>query len=71
MKIENFKTKVIGPVLLLIPIACMHLGDGHHDGDHHSSIHQPSAQSLVHDQQSSGSGGQAGIAIRQDSGGEK
>jgi hypothetical protein len=32
---------------------------------------QPSAQSLLHDQQSSGSMGQAGIAIRQDSGGEK
>ncbi len=34
MKIQNLKTKVIGPVLLLIPMACMHLGDGHHDGDH-------------------------------------
>ena len=38
MKIQNLKTKVIGPVLLLIPMACMHLGDGHHSGDHHSSI---------------------------------
>jgi hypothetical protein len=36
MKIRNLKTKVIGPVLLLIPMACMHLGDGHHDGGHHS-----------------------------------
>jgi hypothetical protein len=38
MKTQNLKTKVIGPVLLVIPMACMHLGDGHHDGDHHSSI---------------------------------
>ena len=49
MKIQNVKTKVIGPVLLLIPMACMHLGDGHHDGghhsgDHHSSIRQSSYQ---------------------------
>ncbi len=49
MKIRNLKTKVIGPALLLIPMACMHLGDGHHDGghhsgDHHSSIRQPSCQ---------------------------
>jgi hypothetical protein len=44
MKIRNLKTKVIGPVLLLIPMACMHLGDGHHSGDHHSSIRQPSYQ---------------------------
>ncbi len=44
MKIRNLETKVIGPVLLLIPMACMHLGDGHHDGGHHSSIRQPSYQ---------------------------
>jgi hypothetical protein len=52
MKIRSLKTKVIGPVLLSIPMTCMHLGDGHHDGGHHSSIYQPSVQSLVHDQQS-------------------
>lgn len=49
MKMKNLKTKVIGPILLLIPMACMHLGDGHqngghHSGDHHSSIRQPSYQ---------------------------
>ena len=71
MKIRNLKTKIIGPMLLLFPMACMHLGDGHHEGGHHSSIYQPSVQSLVHDQQSSGSSGQGGITIRQDSGGEK
>jgi len=37
MKIRNLKTKVIGPVLLLIPMACMHLGDDHHTGSHHSA----------------------------------
>lgn len=68
MKIRNLRTKVIGPVLLLIPMACMHLGDGHHDGDHHSSTHQSSVQSLVPDQQSSGSEGQGEIIIGQNSG---
>lgn len=53
MKNKNFKTKAIGPVLLLIPMACMHLGDGHHDdghhsGDHHSSIRQSSYQSSTY-----------------------
>jgi hypothetical protein len=44
MEIKNLKTKGIGPFLLLIPMACMHLGDGHHSGDHYSSIRQPSDQ---------------------------
>jgi len=71
MKIRNLKTKVIGPVLLLIPMACMHLGDGHHDGDHHhSSIYQPSVQSLVLDHQSGAITGQRGITIRQESEGQ-
>jgi hypothetical protein len=48
MKIQNLKTKVIGPVLLLIPMACMHIGDGHHSGDHHSSTSQPSYQSSIY-----------------------
>ena len=61
MEIQNLKTKVIGPVLLLIPMACMHLGDGHHSGDHHSSIYRPSVQSLVYNQQSSGSAGQGAV----------
>jgi len=70
MKIRNLKTKLIGPVLLLIPMACMHLGDGHHDGDHHSSIYQPSAQSFVLDHQSGAITGQRGITIRQESEGQ-
>ncbi len=36
MKIRNLKTKVIGPALLLIPMACMHIGDGNHGDSHHS-----------------------------------
>ncbi len=67
MNIRRLKTKVIGPILLLLPMTCMHLGDGHHDGDHHSSIYQPSVQSLVLDHQSGASTGQRGITIRQDS----
>ncbi len=66
MKIRNLKTKVIGPILLLLPMTCMHLGDGHHDGDHHSSIYQPSAQSLVLDHQSGAITEQRGITIRQE-----
>jgi len=65
MKIGSLKTKVIGPMLLLLPMTCMSLGDGHHDGGHHSSINHPSVLSVGHDYQSSGS------IIRQDSGGEK
>lgn len=44
MKIPNLKTKVIAPVLLLIPMACMHLSDGHHSGGQHSITPQPSNQ---------------------------
>lgn len=54
MKIQSLKTKLIGPVLLLIPMACMHLGDDHHSGDHHSSTHQ---QSLPSSTLSWGTGG--------------
>ncbi len=44
MKIQNLKTKVIGPVLLLIPMACMHLGDGQPSGHGHYSGLHPSYQ---------------------------
>lgn len=47
MKIQSLKTKLIGPVLLLIPMACMHLGDDHHSGDHFL-IYQPSYQYSTH-----------------------
>ena len=49
MKIQNLKTKVIGPVLLLIPMACMHLDDGHPSGGQHSIAPQPSNQYLSQD----------------------
>jgi hypothetical protein len=61
MKIQNLKTKVIGPVLLLIPMACMHLGDGHHGDGHHSGYgscyyssesSQPSPQSTTSNKES-------------------
>jgi len=45
MKIWNLKI-AIGSVLLLMPMACMHLGDGHHSGDHRSSTLQPSQPSM-------------------------
>ncbi len=54
MKMKNLRTKVIGPILLLIPMACMHLGDGHHDGGHHSSICQPSYQYSTYERATSG-----------------
>lgn len=67
MKIQNLKTKVLGPVLLLIPMACMHLGDGHHSGDHHSSTYQPSYQSLIHGLPPESVLGVEGMPIPQDS----
>jgi hypothetical protein len=42
MKIQHLKTRVIGPILLLIPIAFMHLGQVHHSGPQHSSSYLPS-----------------------------
>jgi len=66
MKIQNFKTKVIGPALLLIPMACMHLGDGHHSGGHHSMFPQTSFQSSPHGLAPDGMIGVKGMAIPQD-----
>jgi hypothetical protein len=71
MKIRNLKTKVIGPILLLIPMVCMHLGDDHHSGDHHSSSRQPSYQSLVYAQAAGSTMGHEWIIIHQDSAEEK
>ena len=47
MKFRNLKTKVFGPVLLLIPMTCMHLGDDHHSGHDHFSIYQAPDQCLT------------------------
>jgi len=71
MKIQNLKTKVIGPVLLLLPMACMHLGDGHHSGDHHSMFPHTSFQSSPHGLAPDGTIGVKGMAIPQDSDNEK
>ena len=49
MKIQNLKTKLIAPTLLLIPMAYMHLGDGHHSGSHHSMSPDASFQSSIHE----------------------
>jgi len=48
MKIQRLKILVLGPMLLSLPMACMHLGDGHHSGDRQCLTHQPSYQSLVY-----------------------
>jgi len=53
MKIINLKTKVIGPILLLTPMMCMYLGDGHHSRGNHSSIHQQSSHNFIHDNDTS------------------
>lgn len=49
MKIQNLKIKLIAPVLLLVPMACMHFGDDHHSGGHHSMLMQQSLRSVIHD----------------------
>ncbi len=43
MKIRRFKIMVLGPILLSLPMMCMHIGDGHHDGNHHSLQYGPSS----------------------------
>ncbi|OGP77050.1 MAG: hypothetical protein A2V86_15925 [Deltaproteobacteria bacterium RBG_16_49_23] len=71
MKIQNLKTKIIGPVLLLLPMACMHLGDGHHSGGQHSSVRHPSHQSLIYAQAAGSTMGHEWMIIHQDSADEK
>ena len=65
MKIRNLRTKVMGPILLLNPMACMHLGDGHQDGGHHSSLPQPSYPYSIYER-ATGSPGES-FATRQGS----
>ena len=65
MKIINLKIKLIAPTLLLIPMACMHLGDGHHNGDHHSMSPNPSFQSSTHSPAPAGMTGVEGMTIPQ------
>ena len=67
MKIRSLKTMVLGPMLLLLPMMCMHLGDGHHSDDHHSSSRQPSYRSTIHESMAGGMLGHGWMTIRQDS----
>ena len=67
MKIRNLMTKAIGPVLLLLPMTCMGLGDGHHDGGHHSFSPSPSFQSTTQGQVPGNVMGTERIRIAQDS----
>jgi len=66
MKIRNLKTKVIGPALLLIPMACMHLGDGHHSGDRQCLDLQPSYQTSIYVRPVGGVMGPEGVTIYRD-----
>jgi hypothetical protein len=66
MKIRNLKTWGISPLLLLIPMMCGHLGDGHM-GYRQSELSQQSDQSST---QSTGIPtvvGQEGMTIPQES----
>jgi len=68
MKLQNLKTKLIAPTLLLIPMACMHLGDDHHSGHHHFSLHQQSHQSSSHGLSTGGMMGEMGMTTHQGDG---
>jgi hypothetical protein len=46
MKIRRWKTVVLAPILLSLPMMCMHSGDGHHSGSQHSIAPQPPNQYL-------------------------
>lgn len=48
MKIQRLKILVLRPMLLSLPMMCMHAGDGHHSGGHPSSTSQPPYQSLIY-----------------------
>jgi hypothetical protein len=71
MKIQNLKTKVISPMLLLIPMMCGHLGDGHHTGYRQPGLSQQSHQSSTQSGGIPGMAEQEWITIRQDSTDEK
>lgn len=49
MKIRRLKLWAFGPILLSLPMMCMHLGEGHHDGSHHSSFPQQSQHLSTYD----------------------
>ncbi len=56
MKIRRLKIMVLGPILLSLPMTCMHSGDGHHSGHGYfsaphssylSSSYQPTADAII------------------------
>ena len=65
MKIQNLKIKVISPMLLLIPMMCTHLGDGHHTRHNRPELSQQSHQSSTQSERIPGVTGQEGMTIRQ------
>lgn len=67
MKIRNLKTWGIGPLLLLVPMMCTHLGDGHPTGYRQTGFSQQSHQSSAKSTGTSAVTGQEGTTIRQDS----
>jgi hypothetical protein len=71
MKIRNLKIILVAPFLLLTPMMCMHLGDGQHFGEHHSSNQQPFYRSSIHESTASGMMGHGWMTIGEDSPDEK
>ena len=71
MKIRNLKTWGIGPLLLLVPMMCGHLGDEHHMGYRQPGLSQQSHQSSTQSGGIPGMPGQEEIAVRQDGTDEK
>jgi hypothetical protein len=53
---------MLGPILLLLPMMCMHLGDGYH-----SSSQQPSYRPSIDESMAGGIMGDGWMTIRQDS----
>jgi len=55
MRIRRLEIMVLGPILLSLPMMCMHPGDDHHSGGHFSvlhpsyrySTHQPTAGTII------------------------
>ena len=69
MKIRKFTAIVLGPVLPILPVTCMHFGDGHRSGDNYFSTPQLLYQFLIYDRADGGGMGREEMPI--DLGGEK
>ena len=66
MKMQNLKTKVIGPVPLLIPMMCAHMDDGHMCY-RQSGLSQQSPQSSTQSDRIPAVVGQEGMTVPQES----